>query len=55
MENSETAWPDFALKCEYIDESDHRCLIQMNTEAGRLLAHKINNPAKYTGSVRKTG
>jgi four helix bundle protein len=48
MENSETSgWLDFAIACNYIDDSLHKLLIAKNEEPGKLLYHMINNPDKY--------
>jgi four helix bundle protein len=47
-ENSETGvWLDFSKDCFYLDEKQHKALIERNEEIGRLLNHMINNPDKY--------
>ena len=49
MENSETSvWLDFALKCNYLTESEHIAYITGNKEIGKLLNFMINNPTKFT-------
>ena len=47
-ENSETKlWYDFALACNYIDESKREELQQKSEQIGRLLNYMINNPDKF--------
>jgi four helix bundle protein len=47
-ENIETeVWLDFALACNYLNESEYLELVNPNTEVGKLLWHIINNPEKY--------
>jgi len=48
MENSETSvWIDFALACQYINQTTHRNLIKEATEIGKLLGYMIQNPEKF--------
>jgi four helix bundle protein len=48
MENSETqVWLDFALACNYIEESIYSDKIDKSIEIGKMLNHMINNPEKY--------
>jgi len=48
MENSETqVWLDFALACEYIEESDHEKLSSLVQEVGKLLNYMLLNPDKF--------
>ena len=48
MENSETrVWLDFALECNYLDETLHAKLYSDTEEIGKLLFHMINYPEKY--------
>lgn len=50
-ENSETnVWLEFAAKCGYLPQQTYSRLVEMNTDAGRLINHMINNPEKF-GSV----
>jgi four helix bundle protein len=47
-ENSETQlWLDFALACEYIDESKRQDLQKKSEEIGKLINYMINNPDKF--------
>lgn len=49
MENSETlVWLDFCLSCNYINSEAYEKLVSANEEIGKLLAHMINHPDKYT-------
>jgi hypothetical protein len=48
MENSETQVSlDFALACNYIEESIYSDKIDKSIEIGKMLNHMINNPEKY--------
>ena len=48
MENAETqTWLEFALACKYIAPEDHKELLDLSEEVGKLLSHMINNPEKY--------
>lgn len=48
MENSETqVWLDFALACNYINETIKTELDEASIEIGKLLNHMIENPEKY--------
>ncbi len=47
-ENSETqVWIDFALACQYIDQTCYLSFTQKSEEIGRLINHMISNPEKY--------
>ena len=47
-ENSETVvWLDFALNCEYINQSDYNNLVEQNNEIGKLITYMMNNPDKF--------
>lgn len=47
-ENSETVvWLDFALNCEYINQSDYNILLEQNNEIGKLITYMMNNPDKF--------
>ncbi|APQ17745.1 four helix bundle protein [Maribacter hydrothermalis] len=47
-ENSETqTWLEFALKCEYIDQSTFNDFKNDSEEVGKLLNYMINNPSKF--------
>ncbi len=48
MENLETSiWLDFALACGYINEAQHKDLLERNEEVGRMLGHMLQFPEKY--------
>ena len=48
MENAETSgWLEFSRACIYINDLQHKKLLDTNAEIGRLLNHMINNPEKY--------
>ena len=38
---------DFAFDCGYITEEQHRDLIKINNEVGRLLGSMLNNPKQW--------
>lgn len=47
-ENAEMqVWLQFALSCNYIDQSDFDDLLYKSLEIGRLLNHMMQNPEKY--------
>lgn len=47
-ENSETiAWLEFALKCEYLSESEFNQLNSYCNEIGKLINYMILNPEKF--------
>ena len=47
-ENSETDTSlDFALRCGYISEDDHRRLTGLCTEVGKMLGAMIDNPTPF--------
>jgi len=47
-ENAETdSSLDFALQCGYITEEQHRQLVDMNREIGRMLGSMIKNPHPF--------
>ena len=47
-ENSETqTWLEFALRCEYIDETTFTDFKNDSEEVGKLLNYMINNPSKF--------
>jgi len=47
-ENSETQlWLDFALACQYIDESKRKELQEKSREIGKLINYMMNNPNKF--------
>ncbi len=47
-ENSETnSSLDFAFDCGYIDEIDHKKLLNKNLEIGRMLGSMLNNPESF--------
>lgn len=51
MENSETqVWLEFALSCNYINETEWTSLNARAREIGKLLHHMICNPEKYKSS-----
>jgi len=48
MENAETSgWLEFSRACIYINDLQHKKLLERNAEIGRLLNHMINNSEKY--------
>jgi four helix bundle protein len=48
-ENAETeVWLDFAFTCNYITDVEHKELLSLREEAGRLLGDIIKNPSKYS-------
>lgn len=52
MENSETqVWLDFALACNYIEDSFKKELEQQSIEVGKLLNHMLQYPEKYTSRM----
>jgi four helix bundle protein len=47
-ENLETqTWLEFALKCNYIEQSVFNELIQQSQEVGKLIFYMINNPERF--------
>ena len=47
-ENLETqSWLEFALACEYMDNSMFEDLSLQSKEVGRLINYMMNNPAKF--------
>lgn len=47
-ENSETqVWLEFALKCNYINESTYNELLNDSNEVGKLINYMILNPQKF--------
>ncbi len=47
-ENSETyTWLEFALACNYIDDSIFQNLNSKSLEVGKLINYMINNPDKF--------
>lgn len=47
-ENSETfTWLEFALACNYIDDSIFQNLKSKSLEVGKLINYMINNPGKF--------
>ena len=47
-ENSETlVWLDFAINCNYINETDYKNRVETNEEVGKLLSYMLNNPEKF--------
>lgn len=54
MENTETQiWLDFALKCGYLSNDEHRDIYQNTKEIGRLLYFMIKTPEKFLPSNAK--
>ena len=48
MENSETqVWLDFALACEYLDNSAHERLVREVQEVGKLINFMMLHPEKF--------
>lgn len=48
MENSETeVWLDFAVSCKYINFEEHKSLLELNDEVGKMLFYMFNNPEKF--------
>jgi four helix bundle protein len=48
-ENGETETSlDFAFDCGYLDVNQHRALIEINNEVGRLLGAMLIDPEKWT-------
>ena len=48
MENSETqVWLQFALSCQYIENTTYENLLKNSEEVGKLLGHMIQNPDKF--------
>lgn len=47
-ENTETeVWRDFTRDCSYINNAEHKELIDLNTEVGKLIWYMIHNPNKF--------
>jgi four helix bundle protein len=47
-ENTETeVWLDFAKDCSHLKASEHKDLLGVNTEVGKLIWYMINNPDKF--------
>lgn len=47
-ENSETqVWMEFSLKCNYINESVYKELLNESNEVGKLINYMILNPQKF--------
>jgi len=42
-----TVWLDFALECNYINESTYNSLIEGYKKVGKMIGHMINNPDKF--------
>ena len=54
MENTETQiWLDFALRCGYLSNDEHRNIYQNTKEIGRLLYFMIKAPEKFLPSNAK--
>lgn len=50
-ENSETqVWLDFALACEYLENTKFEELTTLNTEIGKLIYYMMHNPDKFGSS-----
>ena len=48
-ENGETETSlDFAFDCGYINEEEHKSLVERNNEVGRLLGSMLNYPERWT-------
>lgn len=55
-EGAETeVWLDFALRCGYIPESDHKELRDHYDHIGGMLRIMMNNPGKWCGRVMGEG
>jgi four helix bundle protein len=53
-ENAETdASLDFARDCGYITHDQHRELVEMSSEIGKMLGSMINHPEKFLISTRR--
>lgn len=53
-ENSETlVWLNFALNCEYMNQSDYNIFIEQNSEVGKLISYMMNNPDKFGVNVKE--
>ena len=54
MENSETqSWLDFSRACNYINEDQHKNLLNKSEEVGKMLNHMVENPEKYVRQNEK--
>lgn len=53
MENTETQISlDFAKDCQYISPEQHKKLLSMSEEVGRMLNHMVENPENYKPKSR---
>jgi len=47
-ENAETeVWLDISLEFKHLSTNEHKFLIGLNTEVGKLLRLMLNNPEKF--------
>ena len=44
-------WLDFALDCEYLNETTYEELIHLSEEVAKLLSYMMSNPGKFGASV----